>query len=70
MEEDCERRWLTSGDCSRSNRSPSQGILDLDSQLLPATSISTDPSPASQSGNGLAGRVDPSTLTSTKVVMT
>ncbi|KAL6726935.1 hypothetical protein Aduo_008862 [Ancylostoma duodenale] len=65
MEEDCERRWLTSGDCSRSNRSASQGIPDSDSQPMPATSIS-DPPPATQSGNGLAGRVDPSTLTSTK----
>ncbi|EYC30457.1 hypothetical protein Y032_0005g2657 [Ancylostoma ceylanicum] len=65
MEEDCERRWLTSGDCSRSNRSPSQGVPDSDSQPVPATSIS-DPPPATQSGNGLAGRVDPSTLTSTK----
>ncbi|RCN49497.1 hypothetical protein ANCCAN_04438 [Ancylostoma caninum] len=65
MEEDCERRWLTSGDCSRSNRSPSQSIPDSDSQPVPATSIS-DPPPATQSGNGLAGRVDPSTLMSTK----
>ncbi|KAK6743178.1 hypothetical protein RB195_010442 [Necator americanus] len=65
-EDFCERRWLTSRTCSHTNKSPSQDFPSPDSQPVLPVSISSDPSPVTQSGNGLAGRVDPSTLMSTK----
>ncbi|VDM68718.1 unnamed protein product [Strongylus vulgaris] len=67
VEEDCEQRWLTSGHCSSSNDCPSQDSPASDSQPALAARMSSNPPSATQSGNGLAGRVDPCTLTSTKV---
>ncbi|KAK6034865.1 hypothetical protein COOONC_27628 [Cooperia oncophora] len=64
-EEDCERRWLASGDNPPDAKSPVQDV-GSDSNHMPITSLSSDPPVVTQSGNGLAGRVDPSTLISTK----
>ncbi|PIO73261.1 hypothetical protein TELCIR_04775 [Teladorsagia circumcincta] len=64
-EEDCERRWLASGDNPSDAKSPEQDV-GSDSNHMPIASISSNPPVTAQSGNGLAGRVDPSTLISTK----
>ncbi|KAK6009400.1 hypothetical protein OSTOST_25663 [Ostertagia ostertagi] len=60
-EEDCERRWLASGDNPPDAKSPEQDV-GSDSNHMPIARISSDPPVTTQSGNGLAGRVDPSTL--------
>lgn len=65
-EQDCERRWLASVDTRHSAaKSPIQDV-GSNNNPVPIPSISSDPPAVSQSGNGLAGRVDPSTPISTK----
>ncbi|KAJ1349443.1 hypothetical protein KIN20_005016 [Parelaphostrongylus tenuis] len=63
MEEEYEKRWLDSADISCSAKSPTQlGSVD---NPVPVENISSRPV-STQSGNGLAGRVDSSTHILTK----
>ncbi|KJH52550.1 hypothetical protein DICVIV_01260 [Dictyocaulus viviparus] len=64
-EEEYERRWLASGDGPCSSKCSSQE-LRLDGNPVPVESIIPDPPTTTQSGNGLAGRVEPSTPIPTK----
>ncbi|KHJ96750.1 hypothetical protein OESDEN_03287 [Oesophagostomum dentatum] len=65
MEEDCERRWLSNGSSS-SNEDPQRDSHGSRGQPVPAASTLSNPPSTTQSGNGLAGRVDPFPLASTK----
>ncbi|VDO42272.1 unnamed protein product [Haemonchus placei] len=64
-EEDYERRWLSSGCNPPTAKSPAEDV-GSDSNHVHIASISSEPPVITQSGNGLAGRVDPSTLISAK----